>query len=94
MLVLRQLLATSLGCALTLSGLAQSASWKTLHHGKMSLSYPPTWHLTQNEKDQQTRFTLTPDSMQNLDMRMLMVFELPVTGDRNYTFLMHVCRVA
>jgi len=86
MLILCQLLATSLCCTLTLSNLAQPASWKTLYHGKMSLSSPPTWHLTQNEKDRQTRITLTPDSMQHLDMRMLVIFELPVNGEHNYTF--------
>jgi hypothetical protein len=57
-------------CCLASAGRGQSAAWKTLQCAKVSLRYPPTWHLAEESRGQQERYTLTPDSMQHLSMRM------------------------
>jgi len=56
-------------------------------YGKISLLYPPTWHLTRDNRGEQTRISLTPDSMQKLSMRMVEIYELPVTPEHNYASL-------
>lgn len=71
---------------LVVAGWAQPAGWKKLEFDKVSLSYPPTWHLTQERRGQQRRFTVTPDSMQKLSMRMFEIMELPIGEGHDYAF--------
>lgn len=73
-------------CCLALAGRGQSATWKTLVCAKASLSYPPTWHLTEEHRGVQKRYTLTPDSMQRLSLRMFEVMELPLGGGHDYAY--------
>jgi hypothetical protein len=73
-------------CCLALVGRGQSANWKTLQCSKVSLTYPPTWHLTEERRGAQRRYTLTPDSMQHLTMRMFELLELPLGGDHDYAY--------
>ena len=48
------------------------------------MRYPPTWRTTKESHDGQTYATLTPDSMQNLSMRIIEIIELPLGGDHTY----------
>jgi len=84
---LRHLFAVIVIASLTVTSQAQTAGWKSVIYGRISLHYPPTWHLTRDSRGAQTRISLTPDSMQNLTMRMFEAFELPSTAEHNYAFL-------
>ena len=84
--VLRPLLFTALMNCVAFAGRAQQAAWKSLKLSKVSLNYPPTWHMTRETRGTQIRITFTPDSMQHLSMRMFEIMELPVAGDRKYPY--------
>lgn len=81
---LRQPLIAFLCCALAIRGHAQSPSWKSLSYGKITLHYPPTWHMTKEARGRQARVTLTPDSMQHLTMRIVEFIGLPTDDSHNY----------
>lgn len=82
----RYLLTAAVIFSLTVTSRAQTAGWKSVTYGKASLHYPPTWHLTRDSRGTQTRISLTPDSMQNLSMRMIEMYELPSNAEHNYAF--------
>ena len=71
---------------LAFGGRAQQTSWKSLKLNKVSVNYPPSWHLTRETRGAQVRVTLTPDSMQQLTMRMFEIMELPLDGEHNYAY--------
>ena len=73
-------------CCLALAGRGQPADWKTLQCTKVSLRYPPTWHPAEESRGQQKRYTLTPDSMQRLTMRMFDMMELHVDSAHGYGY--------
>ena len=73
-------------CCLWVAGRGQGATWKTVLCGKVSVKYPPTWHQTRDAHGSQVRITLTPDSMQNLTMRMFVIFDLPTDAQHNYAY--------
>ena len=81
---LRQLLVIAVCCVLALPGRSQPPTWKPMRFGKISLNYPSTWHMSREAHGEQTRVTLTPDSMQHLTMRIIEIFELPLSGDHTY----------
>jgi hypothetical protein len=85
--ILRQLLIyTVFGCQ-AFAGHAQHSTCVSLRNGKISLNYPPTWHMTKETRGNRTRTTLTPDSMQKLTMRMIEIVDIPVSSDYPYATL-------
>ena len=78
------LLFAALACFLTSATYGQAPAWKSLRYGKVSLNYPPTWRTTKESHEGQTHVTLTPDSMQNLSMRIIEIYEIPLGGDHTY----------
>jgi hypothetical protein len=81
---LRRLLIAAVFCPLAFAGYAQSSDWKSVRYGKITLRYPPTWHMNKEANGERTRVTLTPDSMQQLTMRMVLIYELPLGSDHSY----------
>ncbi len=77
---MKKLLIYVIFCVPVLASYAQSSAWKSARYGKISLSYPPTWHMTKETRGSRSLVTLTPDSMQQLSMRMIEIFELPLEG--------------
>ena len=82
----RKLLFVAVICLPAFAGHAQSPGWKSTQLGKISLQYPPGWQMKQETQGGLSRITLTPDSMQNLSMRMIELYDLPVSGTHTYTF--------
>jgi hypothetical protein len=80
----RLFLFAALSCSFAFAGHAQAPGWKSIRYGQVSLSYPPTWQTERLSQDGQTAVTLTPDSMRNLAIRIIGVYELPLSGDHNY----------
>jgi len=81
----RHLLLAAVICFFTFAGRGQSPAWNTFRFGKISLHYPPTWHANKEAVHAgQTRLTLTPDSMRNLAMQIIEIYELPMSGDHTY----------
>lgn len=79
------LLFTVIICFFTSAGHGQSPAWNSLRYGKISLHYPPTWHVNKEAPHAgQSRLTLTPDSMRNLAMQIIEIYELTVSGDHTY----------
>ncbi len=64
----------------------QLPGWKSVKCGKASLNFPGTWHMTRETRGAQVRVTLTPDSMQQLTMRMFEIIYLPMGGEHNYAW--------
>jgi hypothetical protein len=67
-----------------LSAGGQTIAWKVVNYGGISVMYPPTWHMTKERHESLTRVTLTPDSMQNLDMRLVQIYEFPTSSNHTY----------
>src|ERR1700722_210337 len=84
MLLLRSWLLTAAFCSLAFAGRTQAPTWKWLRYGKLSLMYPPTWHMAKENIDGQSYVTITPDSMQNMVVQMFEIDELTLPA--NYTF--------
>lgn len=82
----RHLLIALLISTLTFTTHAQTTTWKSTTYGKLSLHYPPTWHLARYDKGIQTHISITPDSMKNLLMQMFEVWELPTSAEHTYAF--------
>jgi hypothetical protein len=81
----RHLLYATVLCFFTFASHGQSPAWNSLRYGKISLHYPPTWHVNKEAPHAgQSRLTLTPDSMQNLTMKIIEIYELTVSGDHTY----------
>jgi len=59
-------------------------AWDVVKYSKISVMYPPTWHMTKESLGAQTRVTLTPDSMKSLEMRLVEIYEFPLTGNHTY----------
>jgi hypothetical protein len=85
--ILRQLLICTLLPCLAFVGHAQHSTWKSLRDGKITLNYPPTWHMTKETVRDRTRTTLTPDSMQHLTLRMIEIVDIPVGSDYPFAAL-------
>lgn len=83
---MRPLFIALLITTLTLTTHAQTSAWKSTTYGKVSLRYPPTWHLARYDRGIQTHISITPDSMKNLLMQMFEVWELPTSAEHNYAF--------
>jgi len=82
---IRHLFISVIISSLAITAHAQTSAWKSATYGKLSLHYPPTWQLTRDDKTEQTRITLTPDSMKNLAMGVFAVYELPTSTEHTYT---------
>ncbi len=67
-----------------LSAGAQTIAWKVVTYGRISVMYPPTWHMSKERHEPLTRVTLTPDSMQDLDMRLVQIYEFPTNSNHTY----------
>jgi hypothetical protein len=80
------LLITAVLCSIALAGRGQSANWKKLECDKITVAYPPTWHLAQESRGRQHRYTLTPDSMQRLTMRLVEILEVPVDSAHGFDY--------
>jgi hypothetical protein len=84
---LRQTLTTLLLCILAFTIHPQPPSWTSATCGKLSLHYPPTWHLTHETRASGTRITLTPDSMQQLSMHMMELYDIHLDAQHTYSLL-------
>jgi hypothetical protein len=71
-------------CCLALNGLGQGTGWKTLKLNTATFHYPATWQMLKDSKGEQKLIRLTPDSMQHLDMKMVEIFDAPLT--EQYSF--------
>jgi len=71
-------------CCFTFTSHSQSPAWKPLRYGQIALKYPPTWQTERLSHNGQTAVTITPDSMKNLSMRIVSIFEFSLRGDHNY----------
>jgi hypothetical protein len=82
----RRLIIAIVLCCLASAGRCQSTNWRTLQCTKVSLKYPPTWHPAEESRGPQKRYTLTPDSMQRLAMRMFEMMEIHVDSAHGYAY--------
>ena len=57
-----------------------------MKYGKAVFSYPHSWRMTSEKKGQVTLVSVTPDSMKNLTMKMVEVFDLPTDAEHNFAF--------
>jgi hypothetical protein len=63
---------------------AQPTGWKLIKFGKATISYPANWHIANDTHENQSRVSMTPDSMQQLNLRLVVLFDLPT--DDQHTF--------
>lgn len=82
--VLKCLLVASISCYLSFSSFGQGAGWKPLKLYNATFYYPPSWQLLKDSHGNQTRISLTPDSMQDLSMKMVEIFNAPLTDQYDY----------
>jgi hypothetical protein len=81
---LRCLSIVALFCCLALSDFGQYSGWKPLKLGNATFQYPGSWQMLKTTHGSRTLVTLTPDSMQNLSMKMVQIFNAPLIGDHDY----------
>ena len=81
---LRCLSIAAILCGLALNDFGQSAGWKTLKLDDATFHYPASWQMVKLGKDNQTLIRLTPDSMQDLPMKMVEIFDAPLAGQFDY----------
>ncbi|HTR29744.1 MAG TPA: hypothetical protein VMH27_10775 [Puia sp.] len=85
MTFIRPLVFPALLLAVSTAAFSQSAAWRTLRSGKISLKYPPAWHATNEPFHSGIRITLTPDSLKDMAIRAVEILEAPVKGDLDFT---------
>jgi hypothetical protein len=76
---LRCLSIAAILCCLAFSDFGQSAEWKSLKLDIATFRYPSSWQMLKDTHGNQTLIRLTPDSMQNLSMKMVEIFDAPLT---------------
>jgi hypothetical protein len=81
---LRCLSIAAMLCCLALSDFGQSAAWKPLKLDIATFRYPSSWQILKDTHGNQTLIRLTPDSMQNLSMKMVEIFDAPLTDRYDY----------
>lgn len=87
MSLFRCLQIASIFCSLTLSGFGQDAGWKSLKLGNATFQYPQSWQMLKDSHGNQTLIQLTPDSMQDLSMKMVEIFDVPFSDKYDYKWL-------
>jgi hypothetical protein len=83
---LRLLLVIAIFYSSPFSGSAQPPGWTSLTYNKATLNYPNSWHVVRESRGQHTRVTMTPDSMQQLAMRMVTMYDVPTDEKHNFAF--------
>ena len=68
-------------------GRTQAPAWKGVKIGSITLKYPPGWQVDSGRDNGEANITLTPDSMQNLNMRMCVIFAMPADSANDYSYL-------
>lgn len=61
--------------------IAQEVTYDTLRQGKVLLRFPHTWHPLKEIRDNFTRITLTPDSLNDLKMKAFELIEFDMHGN-------------
>jgi hypothetical protein len=82
--MLRFLSIAAILCCLALNDFGQGAGWKPLKLDNATFHYPGSWQMLKASKANQTLIQLTPDSMQNLSMKMVEIFDAPLIGQYDY----------
>ncbi len=82
--LLRSLSIGAILCCLALNDFGQGAGWKTLKLNTATFHYPVTWQMLKENKGEQTLIRLTPDSMQHLGMKMVEIFDAPLTDEYSF----------
>jgi hypothetical protein len=84
MLMLRSLSIAAILCCGALNDCSQGVGWKPLKLGNATFHYPGSWKMLNASKPNQTLILLTPDSMENLSMKMVEIFDAPLIGQYDY----------
>jgi hypothetical protein len=71
-------------CCLVLDNFGQGADWKPLQLDIATFHYPPSWQMLKAAHGNQTLIRLTPDSMASLTMKMVEIFDAPLTEKYDY----------
>lgn len=66
-------------CCLALNDFGQGADWKVLKLDIATFHYPSSWQMLKASHGDQTLIQLTPDSMKHLTMKMVEIFDAPLT---------------
>jgi len=74
----------AISCCVTLVGFGQNAEWKSLQLHIATFRYPASWQMLKDSHDNQTLIRLTPDSMQALSIKMVEIFDAPLTEQYDY----------
>jgi hypothetical protein len=71
-------------CCLALNDFGQAADWKPLKLDIATFHYPGSWQMLKASKNNQTLIRLTPDSMQDLPMKMVEIFDAPLIEEYDF----------
>jgi hypothetical protein len=82
--ILRCLSIAAILSCLALSNFGQSAGWKPLKLDIATFQYPGSWQMLKATHGNQTLILLTPDSMQDLPMKMVEIFDAPLIGQYDF----------
>lgn len=82
--ILRDFPIAAILCCLALNDFGQGAGWKPLKLDNATFQYPGSWQMLKDTHGNQTLIALTPDSMQDLPVKMVEIFDAPLTDEYDY----------
>jgi len=82
--ILRCLPIIAMLCCLVLNDFGQDSGWKLLKLDNAAFQYPASWQMLKATHGNQTLIRLTPDSMQDLSMKMVEIFDAPLIGGNDF----------
>jgi hypothetical protein len=71
-------------CSCSYPADAQLTGWKVIKFNKATISCPANWHISKENHENQSRISMTPDSMQQLTLRLVVLFDLPTDDQHNF----------
>lgn len=86
MSIIRYLSVAAILCCLVFGSFGQTDGWRPLKLDFATFYYPSSWRMLKDTHGDQTLIRLTPDSMQNLAMKMVEIFQAPLIGKTDFNW--------